>query len=76
MPTRVQPSWLDLMLWQFQKTEKRYHKGTLRPKIHPLPSSFLFMTRTTVMVVDVLTPIRLIEQIGENFRGQFRFLEA
>jgi len=34
------------------------------------------MTRTTVMVVDVLTPIRPIEQMGENFRGYFVFLRA
>ena len=34
------------------------------------------MTCTTVMVVDVLTPIRPIERIEENFRGYFDFLEA
>jgi hypothetical protein len=57
------------MLWQFQKTERRYRRGTLETEKHPLPSSFLFMTHTTVMVVDVLTPYRPIEQIGRNFRG-------
>jgi hypothetical protein len=62
------------MLWQFQIAEQRHHTGTPVTEMHPLSSSFLFMTHTTVMVVDALTPYRPIEQIVENFRGQIGFL--